>query len=71
MCEIALANRGHPRRVCDISLANRGLTPATLLFFLHVYPHARCTISLIEDSPRLRCCPRFDFDALVRVLGFR
>ena len=34
MCEIALANRGHPRRVCDISLANRGLTPATLLFTL-------------------------------------
>ena len=32
MCEIALVNRGHPRRVCDISLANRGLTPATLIF---------------------------------------
>ena len=27
----------------------------------------RLHISLIEDSPWLRCCPRFDLDALVRV----
>ena len=45
MCEIALANRVHPRRVCDISLANRGLTPATLLFggfytCIHMHLHS-------------------------------
>ena len=55
MCEIALASRGHPRRVCDISLANRGLTLQRYFFFLHVYPHAFafvCTISLIEGESR-------------------
>ena len=49
VCEIALANCGHPRRVCDISLAKRGLTPATLLFGFFAFAFV-CTISLIKEN---------------------
>ena len=61
MCEIALANRGHPRRVCDISLANRGLTPATLLFgffytCIHMHLHSLHHFSNRGESRTVHGC---------------